>query len=145
MAVRFYVDADCLGLARILAGLRDDVTYPGDPGGMIRKRSRPPCLITTPDTADSVWIPRVAALGWGIITRDKAIQRKPAELAAVLRRSATSRRTWRSVTPSRRATQLMSTSCASVIVRPLSVHKDPWCSLMALPPPGVTVTLHQIN
>ena len=83
MAVRFYVDADCLGLARILAGLRDDVTYPGDPGGMIRKRSRPPCVITTPDTADSVWIPQVAALGWGIITRDRAIQRKPAELAAV--------------------------------------------------------------
>ena len=83
MAVRFYVDADCLGLARILAGLRDDVTYPGDPGGMIRKRRRPPCVITTPDTADSVWIPQVAALGWGIITRDMAIQRKPAELAAV--------------------------------------------------------------
>lgn len=83
MAVRFYVDADCLGLARIVAGLRDDVTYPGDPGGMIRKRSRPPCVITTPDTADSVWIPQVAALGWGIITRDRAIQRKPAELAAV--------------------------------------------------------------
>ena len=30
--VRFYLDADVLGLARVLGGLRNDVTYPGDPG-----------------------------------------------------------------------------------------------------------------
>jgi hypothetical protein len=36
--VRIYVDADILGLGRILAGLRNDVTYPGDPGAVIRKR-----------------------------------------------------------------------------------------------------------
>jgi hypothetical protein len=34
--VRFYVDADLLGLGKILGSLRNDVTYPGDPG------SRPP-------------------------------------------------------------------------------------------------------
>jgi hypothetical protein len=31
--VRFYVDADVLGLAKILVQVRSDVTYPGDPGG----------------------------------------------------------------------------------------------------------------
>jgi hypothetical protein len=29
--VRIYVDADMLGLGKILASLRNDVTYPGDP------------------------------------------------------------------------------------------------------------------
>ena len=29
--VRFYVDADILGLGKILGALRNDVTYPGDP------------------------------------------------------------------------------------------------------------------
>jgi hypothetical protein len=28
--VRFYVDADVRGLGIVLAGLRNDVTYPGD-------------------------------------------------------------------------------------------------------------------
>ena len=81
--VRFYVDADVLGLAKVLASLRPDVTYPGDPGGVVRKRSRPPCPITTTDVDDDVWIPIVAARGWSIITRDKAIQRRPAEIEAV--------------------------------------------------------------
>jgi hypothetical protein len=39
--VRFYVDADILGLGRILAGLRPDVTYPGDPGTVLFKKQRP--------------------------------------------------------------------------------------------------------
>jgi hypothetical protein len=30
--VRIYVDADIMGLGLILAALRNDVTYPGDPG-----------------------------------------------------------------------------------------------------------------
>lgn len=81
--VRYYVDADVLGLAKVLASLRPDVTYPGDPGGAVRKRSRPPCPITTTDVDDDVWIPIVASRGWGIITRDKAIQRRPAEIEAV--------------------------------------------------------------
>ena len=32
--IRFYVDADTLGLAHILTKLRYDVTCPGDPGGV---------------------------------------------------------------------------------------------------------------
>jgi hypothetical protein len=38
--VRFYVDADLRGLGIVLAGLRNDVTYPGDPGAVIYKRRR---------------------------------------------------------------------------------------------------------
>src|SRR6266700_3319891 len=38
--VRFYVDADVLGLGKVLAGLRNDVTYPGDPGAPELGRGR---------------------------------------------------------------------------------------------------------
>lgn len=81
--VRFYVDADLLGLARVLAALRHDVTYPGDPGAVIHKRSRPPCPISSPAVKDSAWIPEVAARGWLIITRDRHIQEHRLEIAAV--------------------------------------------------------------
>jgi hypothetical protein len=37
--IRIYVDADVLGLGKLLAGLCSDVTYPGDPGAVIHKRS----------------------------------------------------------------------------------------------------------
>ena len=72
--VRFYVDADLLGLAQVLASLRPDVTYPGDPGATVRGRVRPPCPLTTPDLTDDVWIPEVARRGWLAITRDRNIQ-----------------------------------------------------------------------
>ncbi|GAA2709321.1 PIN-like domain-containing protein [Actinoplanes palleronii] len=81
--VRFYIDADLLGLARVLAGLRNDVTYPGDPGAEIHKRSRPPCPIASPAIKDSEWIPEVARRGWLIITRDRHIQEHRLEIAAV--------------------------------------------------------------
>jgi hypothetical protein len=81
--VRFYLDADVLGLAHVVASLRNDATYPGDPGAVIKRRERPPCFITNPATNDDVWIPRVAALGWLIITRDSRIQQHRAEIAAV--------------------------------------------------------------
>jgi hypothetical protein len=35
-AVHYYIDADVLGLAKILVQVRPDVTYPGDPGGTTR-------------------------------------------------------------------------------------------------------------
>ena len=47
--VRFYIDADILGLGKILGDLRNDVTYPGDPGAVIHNRQREPCTITSPD------------------------------------------------------------------------------------------------
>src|SRR5690242_2513169 len=74
--VRIYVDADVLGLGKILAGLRSDVTYPGDPGAVIHKRQRAPCPITSPDVLDTDWIPQVAARGWLIITRDALCRRR---------------------------------------------------------------------
>lgn len=41
MSVRFYVDADTLGLAHALCRIRGDVTYPGDPGGKFKRLERP--------------------------------------------------------------------------------------------------------
>jgi hypothetical protein len=81
--VRFYFDADVLGLAKVIAALRPDATYPGDPGALIHKRLRPPCRIDKPATPDHVWIPVVAQEGWVIITRDSRIQHHRAEVAAV--------------------------------------------------------------
>jgi PIN like domain len=81
--VRFYFDADVLGLAKILVQVRADVTYPGDPGGTRHRRTRPACLLTSTAIKDDVWIPRVASLGWLIITRDSSIARNRAEVAAV--------------------------------------------------------------
>jgi PIN like domain len=82
LSVRFYVDADTLGLAKILVTIRPDVTYPGDPGGTVHKKSRPACSIH-PKTKDVDWLPIVAKAGWLIITRDQHIRQRRAELAAV--------------------------------------------------------------
>jgi len=84
LSVRFYVDADTLGLARILCRIRSDVTYPGDPGDPAARPPRPPCPITDPETPDPVWIPVVAAAGWLILTRDQHIRTRPAEIKAVV-------------------------------------------------------------
>lgn len=81
--VRFYIDADVLGLAKVLVTLRPDVTYPGDPGGVVHRRERPACMITDRGTPDRVWIPEVARLGWLIVTRDRRIAERAAEIAAV--------------------------------------------------------------
>jgi hypothetical protein len=83
VAVRYYVDADTLGLAHILTELRPDVTFPGDSGGTVGRQTRPQCPITSTAVLDVDWIPVVAAEGWVIITRDRAIQRRPHELRAV--------------------------------------------------------------
>ncbi len=81
--VRFYFDADVLGLAKKVAELRSDVTYPGDAGGTVHRRRRPPCPVTSTTTLDTVWIAEVARRGWLIVTRDSRIQHHRAELAAV--------------------------------------------------------------
>jgi hypothetical protein len=81
--VRFYIDADIRGLGIIIGALRNDVTYPGDPGAFIHKRQRPPCPIASTDLLDVEWIPQVAARGWLIITRDNAIIENRNEITAV--------------------------------------------------------------
>ena len=88
MTVRFYLDADLLGVAKILAAVRSDVTYPGDAGGRSSDGlERPPCPIQ-PGDKDVDWIPHVAAAGWIVITRDRHIQHRPAERAALVDASA---------------------------------------------------------
>jgi hypothetical protein len=82
--VKFYIDADILGLAKAIADLREDVTYPGDPGAVVRKRQRPPCPIESPSVNDDEWIPEVTSRGWLIITRDRRIRTQPREIKAVL-------------------------------------------------------------
>jgi hypothetical protein len=82
-AIRFYFDADVLGLAKAVVALRPDSTYPGDPGGVVHKRERSPCPITSPATLDRDWIPEVARRGWLIITRDRHIRDHRAEIRAV--------------------------------------------------------------
>ena len=71
--IRFYFDADVLGVAKVIGQLRSDATYPGDPGAVIHKRTRPSCPIADTATADHIWIPEVAERGWLIITRDSRI------------------------------------------------------------------------
>lgn len=81
--VRFYFDADILGLAHIVCGLRTDCTYPGDAGMTFKGRTRPACPITSHDTKDTIWVPEVSSRGWLIITRDSRILQHRAEIAAV--------------------------------------------------------------
>jgi len=81
--VRYYFDADVLGLAKLLVRVRGDVTYPGDPGGPVAGRVRAPCPVTTPSAPDTEWIPETARHGWVIITRDRHIQEHRAEIDAV--------------------------------------------------------------
>ena len=86
--VRFYFDADILGLGRLIATLRSDCTYPGDRGAVVHKRERPPCLIASTDTPDQDWIPLVADAGYLIVTRDRLIRRRVAERQAAVQHKA---------------------------------------------------------
>jgi len=84
MPIRFYVDADLLGVAKLLVTVRADVTFPGDPGAVgVDGIPRPACPIA-PGALDTVWIPEVAGLGWVTITRDRHVQSRPAERQAVV-------------------------------------------------------------
>jgi hypothetical protein len=86
--VRIYIDADIRGLGKIIGDLRNDVTYPGDPGAVIHKRLRPPCPITSQAMLDLDWIPEVAGRGWLIVTRDSRISQHRSEIAAVRENNA---------------------------------------------------------
>ncbi len=86
--VRFYVDADTLGLAHVLVTIRGDVTYPGDPGGKFKRLVRPACPITRTRTPDHEWLPVVAQQGWLVITRDQNLRSKTVEKESILRYGA---------------------------------------------------------
>jgi hypothetical protein len=73
-----------LGVGKILAQLRADVTYPGDPGGPVKGgRVRAACTIADVATPDDVWIPEATRQKWLIITRDRHIQDHRSEIEAV--------------------------------------------------------------
>jgi hypothetical protein len=86
--VRFYVDANLMGVGKILADLRSDVTYPGLAAGVVEGRHRPACVVGAADTPDDEWIRLVAAQGWVILTRDIAIQQRLREIEAVVQHNA---------------------------------------------------------
>lgn len=81
--VRYYFDADIIGLGQIFCKLRSDCTYPGDPGGVVYKRQRPKCVVEKTNVPDADWIPQVTEQGLIILTRDNKIQRHVAEAQAV--------------------------------------------------------------
>lgn len=82
---RWYFDADTIGLGKLLSTVRRDITWPGDAGDRGKERLRQqPSPITTTDTADEIWIPRVTAAGMVIVTRDRQIQSRTVELNAVM-------------------------------------------------------------
>ena len=88
MSIRFYVDADLIGLGKLLVQVRSDVTYAGDPGGTgVSRRQRPPCPISY-NMTDAEWISIAAGKGWIVITRDRHMISRPAELAAIKANSA---------------------------------------------------------
>lgn len=88
MAVRFYIDADLIGVAKVLVQVRSDVTYAGDPGGVgPDKRQRAACPIL-PGTTDHLWIPEAAGRGWVVISRDRHIKSRPAEKEAIIENAA---------------------------------------------------------
>src|SRR5690606_34080201 len=72
---------------KVLATLRPDITYPGDPGATVHKRQRPPSPVR-PGALDVDWLPVVAQQGWLILTRDAHIQRHRAAINAVIEHQA---------------------------------------------------------
>jgi hypothetical protein len=80
--VRFYVDQDLRGAGIVLGSLRWDVTYPGDQGARIHKRTRQPCPVEE-GAADLDWLPIVGQAGWLAISRDRNIHMSFSELRAV--------------------------------------------------------------
>lgn len=70
--IRFYFDESALGLGQAVAVARDDSIYPGHARSPIR-----------PGTLDSDWVPVVAGNNWVVVLRDKRLDRRPAEIAAL--------------------------------------------------------------
>ena len=70
--LRWFVDETSMGLGKMLAIARTDVVHPG--------HFFLPSVPT--GTIDTVWMPIVAGMDLVVISRDKRIRTKPAELAA---------------------------------------------------------------
>ena len=88
MGLRYYIDVDLLGVAKILVAVRADVTFPGDPGGLgIDGLMRPACTVM-PSDKDVDWLGVVAEQGLTVVTRDRHIRSRPAEKQAIVTNSA---------------------------------------------------------
>lgn len=89
-AARWYVDADTIGLAKALAHVRSDVTFPGDDGQRSGSARRwlPASPVQDPATPDEEWIETVTRVGMVVITRDRKIMSRLNEVQAVRRHGA---------------------------------------------------------
>lgn len=70
--IKYFADENAMGLAKLLHRnhSRDDVVYPG--------HELLPEVV--PGAPDLVWMPIVAGLEWIVLTRDRRIRSRPAEL-----------------------------------------------------------------
>lgn len=70
--LRYFADENALGVAKLLLRERDDVVHPGHP-----------LLSEVPlGATDLEWMPVVSRLGLIVLTRDRRIRTRPAELRA---------------------------------------------------------------
>lgn len=82
----WFVDANATGLGHALAAAHLRVTWIGDDGQQRRRRTAyhlEPCPVTDRGEADDVWIPKIAAYGAAILTRDVHIATRLLEHQAV--------------------------------------------------------------
>lgn len=70
---RWFVDENSLGVAKALAYVRGDITWPGAPDGPVPAGA-----------ADTVWLPVIGRAGLVVLTRDKRIRSRPVERQALL-------------------------------------------------------------
>lgn len=70
---RWFIDENSLGVAKALAYVRGDITWPGAPGGPVPAGA-----------ADTTWLPVVGRAGLIVLTRDKRIRSRPLEREALL-------------------------------------------------------------
>ncbi|MCY7343483.1 MAG: hypothetical protein LH603_17040 [Pseudonocardia sp.] len=72
-APRWFVDENSLGVAKALAYVRGDITWPGAPDGPVPVGA-----------ADTAWLPIVGQAGLVVLTRDKRIRSRPLERQTLL-------------------------------------------------------------
>lgn len=70
---RWFVDENSLGVAKSLAHVRGDITWPGAPGGAVPAGA-----------VDTAWLPIVGQAGLVVLTRDERIRSRPLERQALL-------------------------------------------------------------
>lgn len=70
---RWFVDENSFGVAKALAHVRGDITWPGAPAGPVPAGA-----------ADTAWLPVIGQAGLVVLTRDKRIRSRPLERQALL-------------------------------------------------------------